>query len=128
MFEAGRRRCTIFVPTESKKEERDLSLSSWKSLGLGDLLLEVTLQQALQGAAVAGLVLGHFINHFAALVIVGGTNCGMKRLAVQAFGVRILMIFRLSMYKAGTSSFMFTTSMLHFCTAQEVQKWQKQRM
>ena len=75
---------------------------------------------------MTGLVLGHFINHFAALVIVGGTNCGMKRLAVQAFGVRILMIFRLSMYKIGTSSFMFASSMLRFCTSTEVLKWQEQ--
>ena len=34
----------------------------------GFILLEVALQQALEGAAVAGLVLRHLISHVAALV------------------------------------------------------------
>ena len=68
---------------------------AWYGISDFCLLPEVPLQHTLKGLAVSGFVLGHFINHFAALVIVGGTNCGMKRLAVQAFWVRILMIFRL---------------------------------
>ena len=54
---------------EMKRGEADFSASPLKFPV--KLLVEVPLQQALKSLAMPGFVLGHFINHFAALVIVG---------------------------------------------------------
>ncbi|MDY4487343.1 MAG: hypothetical protein SPE18_04735 [Candidatus Limivicinus sp.] len=61
----------------TKKEEKDCSLSSWKSLISGVFLLEVTLQQTFEGLAVTGLVanLSDFVP-IAGIARAFGTACG----------------------------------------------------